>query len=165
MHACKQASKVKTLCKRRSSLSLNDLNAYVSLPFDFDAPEGLPKYRNPIHTSVISRRVKLKGKILTDDEEVDPDLIPEETFADEVPDLIVAGQSNVFVPGSERDGRFDLSPFHVEGLSSGRSVWVPGIAFGIGLCSLLFAIDWIQLRRMPWEQIIVDGIRGSQPKP
>ena len=74
------------------------------------------------------------------------------------PDLIVAGIDIVCLPCiDENDETTFHSPFYIEGKSKLWPQETLGLAFAIGVCSLLYALDTTILAKMPWPKIIADG--------
>jgi hypothetical protein len=75
------------------------------------------------------------------------------------PDLIIAGDSNLIIPCVHTEtGPIMHSPFYVEGTTGSLQVMPSrNLAFATGICVLLYALDTIQLGRIPWEHIISDG--------
>jgi hypothetical protein len=51
------------------------------------------------------------------------------------------------------------SPFFIPELKRPSSFETDGLAFGVGLCLLLFALDWINLGQMNWTKIILDAFK------
>jgi hypothetical protein len=81
------------------------------------------------------------------------------------PDIVIAGAHNLVLPaiwkGATEPPEF-ASPFFIPGLKSLVSHQTDGIAFGVGLCLLLFALDWINLGQMNWPKIILDAVMKKE---
>jgi hypothetical protein len=62
------------------------------------------------------------------------------------------------IPSSEKDKPNLLrSPWYEEGRPQLSCQAVDGIAAGIALVFLMYALDWIHLGAMPWNQILIDA--------
>ncbi len=88
--------------------------------------------------------------------ELDRRVLPD----DYPPDLVVAGDDVVGLPFVTSDiEKLDIyrSPFTVTD-SKIRLHERCGLAFAIGLCSLMYALGTIRLGIMPWPEIIADAI-------
>jgi len=87
--------------------------------------------------------------------ELDGHKIPD----DRPPDLIVAGEDVVGLPfvANEEKRNIYHSPFAVPE-SHCRLEQRPKLAFAIGFCSLIYALETIRLGIMPWPAIIGDAI-------
>jgi hypothetical protein len=122
--------------------------------------EGWPFRRNPFYAAIFSRFVKEQG-CPEDPEVLNTLLLAQRLPAAKVggPDLIVAGQSNLALPAVTRPhgSRQILSPFLVDD-SRLAATTAPGIAYGVGLSHMLWALDNIELRKMPWEAILGNGL-------
>ena len=75
------------------------------------------------------------------------------------PDLIIAGSNVIAHPLLYEDsGAWDAIPIMTPGRTELADRDEPGVSFGLGLACLLYALDWIELRKMPWDQIMMDSI-------
>lgn len=76
-------------------------------------------------------------------------------------DLLLAGRSNLLVPCVRGDDQIQTirSPFSLAAGTEMVSLIADGLAFGIGLCLLLWALDYIELGTMPWTRIVADGLQ------
>ena len=121
-----------------------------------------PKELNPIFGAVFARKVTLdkRSKPIPNAQEVMQKLVGANLGNQKPPpDLIIAGESNLIIPCVQTpQGPIMHSPFYVEGATASLEV-MPStdLAFATGICILLYALDTIQLGRMPWEYIINDG--------
>jgi len=79
------------------------------------------------------------------------------------PDLIIAGNSNLILPFVDNKGKLEFhSPFYIEGVTkSVEVIYSEGLAFALGVCIMLYAFDTIQLGKMPWVDIIRDGLKNG----
>lgn len=135
----------------------------IDLP-KFDPMAGWPKTRNPIFGAVISRQARLRagGVVLTEPGEVHSALrdalLPPKPW----PDLIIADKNTVMMPVVEiKQGLTYVSPFLATPASM-LDIWQrEGLAFAIGMCSLLFALDYIRLGVMPWMEILRDSVAAQ----
>lgn len=126
-----------------------------------------PSLLNPFFTAILSRQVrKSKGTEALTGAEVRAELDGHELPDDHPPDLIIAGEDVVGLPFVEnKDEKTDTyhSPFMVAG-SHLRLAERPGLAFAIGFCSLINALEGIRLGIMPWRDIISEAI-GAEMTP
>lgn len=108
---------------------------------------------------MISRYVRSgpNKKRLSDPAEIQAELAGKSQTKSSPPDLIVAGRSNVQVPYVVGQTPSIKSPFVVP--NCGPMLFaVKEIAFGIGICHMLWALDFIQLGQMPWGPILGDAL-------
>lgn len=167
-YALKQVEKVRKLVSEREPvrpgqimplLNLNDCGIAVMIP------GYLPSIANPLFTMIIARNVRktAKGKILTEPAAVKEAL--EGKTLNSSADLIVAGENIVIVPvlPAKPAGVEYKSIFYIAGKYGLNARQVEGIAFGVAIASLWAAIEWIQLGRMRWHDVIADAL-GTVPK-
>ncbi len=81
-------------------------------------------------------------------------------------DIIVAGPDFVRIPAVKRDTSAAFSkmvfPFLVPSVSTlGRS-YLPGLAYAVGVLELLWALDSMQMGRMPWHRLVGDAFEHYQ---
>lgn len=167
--AFKQATEVKELMSQRQKASLFMYNPYiVGEPLFKNNLEygNLPKFNNPAFSCVISRNFLFKKKA---DEEVDLNsldflnknlLIPKQNT---IPDLVVLNKDIVLSPRSFQNGEFGKGGLfsHDANTLAYSTTICPNIGYGVFLTHLLFAIDWIRLDKMPWQDIHSDAIKNS----
>lgn len=84
----------------------------------------------------------------------------------EKPDLIVLGADNIALPYIPwKDGTLAyVTPFNKPGATVMWHAAVQGLAFGMGVSSLLLALDMIKLDKMPWQRMVHDGLISVDPK-
>jgi hypothetical protein len=185
-HACTQVTEVKKLCQTREQVSFGALSHNIALPetgllaikqpikespslldlhtLTFSPLKGYPPFYNPCYGTVIARQVRLRkgAPVMTVSSEVRDMLIKHaELVSDAPPDLIMCGSSNLVLPGvfNEANGTVELkSPFYAPGVSEFAERTVEGLAFGIGLCHLLWALNTIQLGTMRWDKIVANAM-------
>jgi hypothetical protein len=146
--ACQQIDRVKSLCRKRDAVPLTK------------PKEDFPRFQNPLFAAILARRlVRKKGAApFSTGLEIRGALSSLDCSDENPPDLIVIGQSNVITPTEKGDGK-RLGAGHVffeNGLSLGHVV-AEGVGFGIGLCNLMAALDFIELGPMPWPLIFNDA--------
>ncbi len=167
--AIEQINNVKALCNTRPPVSWRALNRHVTLSkkATITREQGGPKTRNPLYTAIFSRSVRLsKGKSLIEPSGVIDELkknkrkipVPFQNS----PDLVVFGSDVSMLPFFRRDSNnVDyVSPFYVEGAQC-MPVLCQGTAFGVALCSILFALDNIELGRLKWSDVIGEVIGAT----
>lgn len=159
-----QAGNVKRLCEQRTPVPLSQLAQHINLGagFNISSRPGWPSKRNPVYTAIISRRVRFSrdDSVIEAPEQIDNFLVGRGLKVDLQPDLIVAGRSNVALPvvrGSNGE-RNITSPFCLETETDFACRTVDGIAFGVALSHLLWALDNIELGSMPWSQILGNSL-------
>jgi hypothetical protein len=170
-HALAQAAKVKRLCNARTGVPLNEISRGVNLGtgFSMNSPYGWPSRKNPTYCGLMSRRVRLaKNEPPTANaDEIHSVLLTRQPSNDAPPDLVVAGPSNVGVPfvASTSDGGTIESPFMLPQGCGLAMYKADGFAFGVGLCNLLWALDYITLGPIQWSAILQDALGISSAKP
>jgi hypothetical protein len=159
--AIDQVRRVKALSRKRKEVEPNrSLVPYVVLPFKAKKRPNWPEISNPFFGAILARQVrKQKGGNPLSQKEF-ATLFKESAVSKEnFPDLIVTGEDITIMPFiSEKDAFTYYSPFFVEGKSIPVACEVKGIAFAVGICSLLLALDTIRLGVMPWHAIIADAL-------
>jgi hypothetical protein len=168
---CNQVCAVKGLCEQREPVLPSYINQHVTLggnAVKFTTPQDFPQIKNPMYGMILSRNVREKkdGRVLTDPLEIHDKAIRRRIgLVNGInPDAVVLGNEVIALPliGQEGVSRRLASPFYVPGISHLNVVPVPQIAFGVGLCLLHFALDWIQLDKMPWSRIIIDSFNAGK---
>lgn len=169
-HACEQVSKVKALCATRKPVPPSQIGRYLKATNGISAniPPEFPPIMNPSFGIVFSRKVRQKqnSEICESGADVQKFLEGFSFASDYPPDLIVLGDSLVVIPtlqATTQDKRYYRSPFFIENQSIYCTKVVDKLAFGIGLATILSALDYIQLGVLPWHRVIVNalGIQDS----
>ena len=118
-----------------------------------------PPTRNQMYGAVIARYVREKKNcaVLTNPDQITGLLASPQCalLSPPHPDLIVAGPDVMCLPAINHGFH---TPFQIEGKSHLSSKRVDGLAFGIGICSMLFALDMMRLSGMPWPQMIAESV-------
>lgn len=162
--AMEQVKTVKMLCASRIKTHLGQWDPYVRLDEDFIVGNySFPNYRNPVLGVILARHIAIDGKRTTD-----PELI-NRTFAEsglkvdpQGPDLIIAGPSNFLSPAFQDEKGSAPTVFLLPEKHYGLEYYIrEDIAFGIFLAHLAFAVDWIRLEKMPWQNILNDAKYGT----
>ncbi|WP_326984236.1 hypothetical protein VUJ46_06770 [Chryseobacterium sp. MYb264] len=121
----------------------------------------LPKYRNPIFTSIISRYVAYEktSNRLTNAAEINTLLFSKDLDKSIYnPELIIFGKSNYLATGyyfdkDKNDGIETL--FSLPDRENFYGVHMAeDLTYGLFLAYLIHAIDYIRLGRMPWAKMI-----------
>lgn len=159
----------------REPRPLNQVTETVTLggPFTINAPQGWTESLNPIHISIISRKTSLK-KDMSEKGIKKGFLNGETTYKainnipipnDCVPDLIVAGEEVVMLPIYQSEESRHIMPLYWTNKTNGiQPLRTKHSALAVGLCQILWALERIQLDRMPWEEIIGNSLHGVQSK-
>lgn len=165
-YACEQISNVKELCSSRPPLGPSQITPYLNVgaPFQASTPPDFPKILNPVFAVLIARQVRRKkgDEVLTRPEDIDASLSALSISSKETPDLMILGENNLVLStifNEMTKGHMVRSPFFIPELSSYHTAKVNGVAFGVGLLSIMAALDWIQLGVMPWHKIIVNALQ------
>jgi hypothetical protein len=152
--ALNQVGRVKLLVDQRPAVEQEPSSA-MRMP-------GWPTSRNPAYGIIISRHVRLRegGPVIEDPQVILRHLLDAEFQVLRSPDFCVFGRSNMWIPVMPgAGGQMDMpSPFFQLKSSSPSAVIVDKVGFGAGLSLLLWALDWIQLGKMPWPAILKDCI-------
>lgn len=163
-NACEQISKVKDLCSSRPTITPNQLAPYLKVDqgIQISTPLDFPTILNPMFGVLFAKQVRQKkgSDVITNPEEIQTILRSQTIGSNLPPDLLVIGESNLILPVL-KDGNDKLvlrSPFYIPTRSQYYTSKVDKIAFGIGLTSIMAALDWIQLGVMPWHKILVNGL-------
>ena len=133
-------------------------------------PPGWPEKRNQVYTAVIARYIRRTRKDyhLTDSAAIETELGSRGTVTTNFPppDLVIAGSSNLVLPSvlHEHGKNSIQSPFMISDGGSLASIRADGLAFGVGLCHLLWAMDYIALGTLPWTAIMQDALNLPAPK-
>jgi hypothetical protein len=157
-----QVVRVKQLCSRRESISAVELHPYTRLAAEHESLVAhSPAILNPLFTAIVSRKVRMHShsEVLADAQVIHATLqahMPERDFG---PDMVIAGMSNLVVP-VVADGEENLvySPFYVEDVSHYGAAIAEDLSWGAGLAVLLYALDWIRLGKMPWQDLIGNAL-------
>lgn len=160
--ACSQVSAVKRICENREPRLAEHIYPYFKSSMSYGERPDWPRVINPVLGAVFALRVKDKkrGEILSSEATMKA-LVGASLGTQKPPiDLIVAGDSNLIIPcvQSPEGNPIMHSPFYIQATTASLQV-MPSkdLAFATGICILLYALDTIQLGRMPWEYIINDG--------
>lgn len=162
--ALEQIIEVKKLCSQREKKAINQYDNYVREKSHITVPECLPDYRNPVFTMIMSRYSINKDTKKRSDNEDDIEAFLASKFKDIkdkdfLPDLIVAGKSNLICPVIDTNNIPKvITKFYLANNPTARhaSIKKHNVAFGMALSYLMAALDFINLGKMPWEDIIND---------
>ncbi len=143
------------------------LDPYLYLPIT--APERVeyPKVYNLLFVAIFARQIRKTANSapLNSSKEIKQALLDSNYHPDKVhpPDLIVAGNDVALIPFIETSStlRTYASPFCLPN-SQLMVCECKGLAFALGICSLLYALDTIRLGKMPWPSIIGETL-GIEP--
>ncbi len=157
----------------RDKMSFGQQDPYISRTSEdpdrgaFRVPKWLPKYRNPPFSMIFARRIAHKSSknILDDPQDIHSLLKATSEITKDVydADVLVAGRSNIMAASVGTDVE-QLQPclFYLpEGPPALSCYVLPDIAVGAGLVHLLAALDWINLGRINWEDVMNDSRRST----
>lgn len=172
-YAIEQVAKVKRLCLSRNKVKPENVFPYIVTKGQFHAstPEGFPEFRNPLLGIIMARHVK-KDKSdkqpITDGAKIEEIIgtLQLKAAQDYLPDLFILSNNVTILPAMQTgDKKAEYkSPFLVPNKSRFVTQVNPGIAFGLGFFSIMYAIDWIQLGVLPWQKLILDALIKSNQK-
>lgn len=164
-YAWEQTRRVKELCSKRKKVDARQIGPYSNVGeiFSVSTPDKFPTFLNPVFGVILSRQVgKQNSPLIEKPQNVNEELAKFKIPDGFGPDIVILGSNNVILPvihNAEANGNDFISPFFVENLSTYYPCTTNGLAFGIGLASLMYALDWIQLGVLPWRNIILDGLK------
>ena len=167
--ACVQVGNVKRLCGARPPVPLHEISRNVTITgAQINKPASLPNHRNPLYTMILSRHIRTKKgeKHLTDPMQIIKELHGIKLENGNFPDAIVAGASNIVLPGKALLGNgIELRLLVFGDDCSLRPLVTKDVAFGVGLCVLMTVLDSIQLGTMPWQHILEDALKPDRHYP
>ena len=163
-YAAEQVQKVKSLVASRPPVLPGQLHPYLDLGSGITAPFDYPPMRNPVFGAVVARHVRKREQAphLTDPKAIHDLCLQMHLPADNGPDMYILGNNLLLFPVLPKStpGQFRYcSLFFIPNKSKLQVQVVDGIAFGVGFVIMMQAIDWIELRLMPWTIIVADAMR------
>jgi hypothetical protein len=154
--ACDQVRAVKSLPRDVVPWTYQD--PYVAQAGEIvQAPAYWPPSRNQMFGAILARHVRRRsgGALLDESSAITAALRTALLGVFPQPDLIVAGPDVVCLPTVNHGYH---SPFQLQGKTHLSSSCVDGLAFGIGICSLLLALDMMRVGPMPWPMMLAEAI-------
>lgn len=159
-HAAKQLATVKAL--PRAAVTLNEIVPGVSFGGQAQREPGYPDIKNPMLALIVSRQVRLSDReapatvnsFFSSLQQVSSDIGG--IHQQHAPDLIIAGSDAVCFP--TESGRVQ-SPFSRHGVTSLTPCKASGQGWGVGLATLMWALDEIQLGRIEWSQVAAAALK------
>jgi hypothetical protein len=166
LKASSQVSAVKKLCNQRDVRIEQEIHPYFRSNLPPSTRPDWPPYLNPVFGAIFSLQVRNTpgSKLLSTQEALH--LLNKSSLGNQAfyPDLIIAGESNLILPcvTTHDNNSIIHAPFYIPKITTSIKVFPSHeIAFATGICFLLYALDSIQLGRMPWEEIINDGLKNN----
>lgn len=169
--ACQQIANVKRLCSTREAVPYNQIQPHLNIgilddifQLQVNPPPDFPTILNPVFSVLFARYVRQKKgrkELLSSPDEILSVMGNIKIESDQHPDLLVLGNNIVITPIIVNEKNYTAklrSPFFLEGRSLYYPAKVDGTGFGIGLLSMMYALDWIRLGVMPWNEILVDAL-------
>jgi hypothetical protein len=77
------------------------------------------------------------------------------------PDLIIAGDSHLVVPFVPNGDRRSVMLFE-QPATEATCLRFDNVAFGVGICALLAALDSVIAAPMPWNDVLNDALSDAQ---
>ncbi|MFO3391929.1 DUF6602 domain-containing protein [Legionella pneumophila serogroup 8] len=152
--AFKQSGDVKKLYRDKRLLSETDFGN-IGQGISVSSQPGWPEFRNPIYTGIIARHIDVATPADL------ANLITESgTKCELAPDLIIADSKFVCLPTIADKLE---SPFFISEKSK-LSVVKSNASIGIGICSLLLALNYIHLKPINYKQLMAEEVNASYIK-
>lgn len=159
--AIAQVEKVKRLCSIRKRVELGNVDGVVlesTNAVKIARPDGFPNHRNPVFCAIFARNVRdkkggapLEGMAVADALQA----LSAQGGSEFSPDLFIFGRDTVALPSRATEGKAAYeSPFRTVDANQYSIVVRPGLAFAVGLISLMYALDWIRLGTMKWRAVL-----------
>ncbi|CDF79298.1 conserved hypothetical protein [Formosa agariphila KMM 3901] len=158
--ALKQISDVKSLVNEREKYELNKYDPYHFIPKPLNPVFGIPPYRNPIFSLIVSRYVKNGDNRIENLETIKTLInkyVEKYKVTENSPEGIVVGQDNYIFTAIKKYPNNNPTRFIIpyeENIY--QSMQKDSNALAIALVHLYAGIDWIRLDKMPWEEIFND---------
>lgn len=128
---------------------------------------SMPPYRNPPCGIIFTKKITFNGKDISDQNEINQILLESvlevETGRAYLPDLIIAGKSNIFRPALKIEGIDQPGPtwfMHKDIRSGYLCTDVENKAFGIGVIYIIALLNMMKLHTMPWAEMIKEAIKN-----
>jgi hypothetical protein len=150
-----QVRNVKQLIMRRGKLDLSWINDDFKLVGENNLKRenyNFPDYFNPPFTAIISNKCGIAHKDLPDASNLIKMQINLGGYESFPPDLLIS-DNIVALPAVETQIE---SPFFSN--NSKIEAFTSNYAFGIGMSSLLYALDYIKLGKIHWPSILADSL-------
>ena len=165
-NAIKQIVEVKSLA-RPGRPHEQILNNFTFKGFVAKPQSGWPSILNPMFTILFARGVRIKGKLVDDIKTIKAHL-PSDT-GENGPDLIILGTSLGLVPHlltrNEKNEVTEIryeSPFCEDTRHTLLAYEMPDKAYGFGISSLLYALEFIQLTTLPWNKVLSEVLYEAE---
>lgn len=155
-----QVRAAKELCSQRATVPLNAVTQHMNADgFTVTVPAGWPALRNPLFTAIIASRIRKRqgDKSLLTPVQASELIMANSSVDQNGPDLCVFGPQLLGLPVIKDENDFNniQSPFYIHGKTHMMLLSLrQEFAFAVGLVQLLWALDWIQLGKIPWSQVI-----------
>ena len=162
--AISQISAAKKLCTQRTPVSLSALSPHINAEgFNVSMPDGWPEQKNPLFTAIITSQIRKKKNDKGFLSAVDArDLIVGAFKVDQYSqDLCVFGKRLIGIPAVPlpNEKREIRSPFQVYGKTAPMLIALnEDNGFALGLILIMWALDWIQLGKIPWTNVIRNAL-------
>lgn len=158
LKAINQVNSVKNIVSTRETRGLNKFIDGIEADTEVRRSKNAPQTYNPLWTMIVSRGIRINGKVETNHQKIDRALSEIECWEGGA-DLIVMDKDTVSVPLTKEHNY--TSTFSMENNQYFSSKIMDGYAFGFGLASLIRSLELIRLNPVPWSTILKDGFENS----
>jgi len=166
--ALSQVDCAKELCRKRKPIPLNAISPHHNVEgLKVTMPEGWPDLKNPLFTAIIASQVRKKKGEKELLSAKDASKLMAGTFKthQHSQDLCILGPHLLGIPVVPFNGgrHHVCSPFQVYGKTTPMLVTLnEGNAFALGLVQLMWALDWMQLGKIPWANVFQNALDIDQ---
>ena len=166
--AIEQVKEVKSLTRKPRTYE-EIIDGVILPPGEIQRKDFHPDILNPMFTAIFARGVRINGDLVDEEKDIGKilHLLEQHDELDEVADLVVLGPNIVLIPTRQgKVGEKDIYEYPI--LKRGRHKLaievIDGEAYGIGLVSIILALDRIRLGPVPWIEVVGDAFKRSRNK-
>ena len=159
--ALSQVAEVKKIVLKRESVPLGAVHSNLTIVnSNLQVPFGWPKIRNPFYSAVIASNIRKEKGNNTELSQKDVfDSINTNMVLNELsPDNMVLGKYNISIPAVPQGSQsMIISPFYVH-MEANHTLFPmkSGLSFGLFVINLMWALDWIELGKIPWPKVLLN---------
>ena len=157
--AIEQVADFKKLLRKERKLLSIDHHINMGDMFSTAPRPKWPNIANPMFTAIISRHIQVpQKKEVSESSDFILNEIAKSAGIAHSPDLIISGHDLIFLPEIiDDESNTDISPF-VNDNNKLKGYSIPNTAFGIGIITVLYALDNIRLGELPYSKIIHNAL-------